>query len=65
MLLFFVAISLRSAWKNRWKTNDWIALLLYGVHSHFQQLPIFWGQMRFKANRRRGTRAALVEYKRP
>jgi len=65
MLLFFAAISLRSAWKNRWKTNDRVALLLYGVHSHFQQLPIFWGQMKFKANRRRGTRAALVEYKRP
>jgi cellulose synthase/poly-beta-1,6-N-acetylglucosamine synthase-like glycosyltransferase len=65
MLLFFAAISLRSAWKNRWKTNDRVALLLYGVHSHFQQLPIFWGQLKFKANRRRGTRAALVEYKRP
>ena len=64
MVVFFGVISFRSAWKNRWKTDDWVALMLFGVHSHFQQLPIFWGQMRYKANRRRGTRAALVEYKR-
>jgi glycosyltransferase involved in cell wall biosynthesis len=65
MIAFFGAISLRSALKNRWKTDDWVALLLFGVHSHFQQLPIFWGQMKFRWNRRRGTRAGLVEYKRP
>lgn len=64
MIGFFATISLRSALKFRWKTNDWVALLLYGVHSHFQQIPIFWGQLKFKANRRRGTRASLVEYKR-
>ena len=64
MIGFFATISLRSAVKHRWKTNDWVALLLYGVHSHFQQIPIFWGQLKFKANRRHGTRASLVEYKR-
>lgn len=64
MLLFFAAISLRSAWKSRWKTDDWVALLLFGVHSHFQQLPIFVGQRKFRAHKRRGTRQKLVEYKR-
>jgi glycosyltransferase involved in cell wall biosynthesis len=64
MIAFFAAISLRSALKNRWKTDDWVALLLFGIHSHFQQLPIFWGQLKYKWNRRRGTRQKLVEYKR-
>jgi hypothetical protein len=53
----------RTAWKARWKSKDNVALLLYGVHSHLQQIPIFVGQMQFWMNRRRGTRAGLVEYK--
>ena len=55
---------LRTAWKARWKSPDRLTLLLYGVHSQFQQIPIFVGQMEFFANRRRGKRAGLVEYKR-
>jgi len=65
IFLFFLAISLRSAWKARWKTNDTIALLLYGVHSHLQQIPIYCGQLQYKRNRRRGKRAQLLEYKQP
>lgn len=54
---------LRTAWKARWKsTNAW-TLLLYGVHSHLQQLPICVGQMRYAWNNRRGRRMGIVEYK--
>jgi cellulose synthase/poly-beta-1,6-N-acetylglucosamine synthase-like glycosyltransferase len=55
---------LRTAWKAGWKSRDWVAVLMYGVHSHFQQIPIFVGQMQFWLNRGRGKRAGLVEYKR-
>jgi glycosyltransferase involved in cell wall biosynthesis len=65
VLVFFVAISLRSALKNRWKTNDTLALVLFGMHSHLQQIPIFWGQRKYARNRRRGRREALLEYKQP
>lgn len=62
--LVLAALALRSAWKARWKSGDRGLLLLYGIHSHLQQIPIFAGQVQFWINRRRGLRAALVEYKR-
>ncbi len=58
-------LALRSAWKARWKSRSLAALLLYGVHSHLQQLPIYRGQLQYKWNRRRGKRAPLMEYKQP
>jgi glycosyltransferase involved in cell wall biosynthesis len=57
-------LALRTAWKARWKSRDRMAVLLYGLHSHFQQVPIFVGQMQYRWNRRRGVRGELVEYKR-
>ena len=54
---------LRTAWKARWKSGDALTLLLYGLHSHLQQVPIFVGQMHYWLNRRRGSLAGLVEYK--
>jgi cellulose synthase/poly-beta-1,6-N-acetylglucosamine synthase-like glycosyltransferase len=64
-VLILLALALRTSWKARWKTNDRVALTLYGVHSHLQQIPIFVGQVRFWMNRRRGRHAELVEYKQP
>ena len=54
---------LRSAWRARWKSKNVWTLLLYGVHSHLQQLPICVGQMRYAWNNRRGRRLGIVEYK--
>ncbi len=54
---------LRTAWKSRWKSRDVVTLLLYGVHSHLQQIPIFAGQRGFERDQRMGRRAGLVEYK--
>jgi cellulose synthase/poly-beta-1,6-N-acetylglucosamine synthase-like glycosyltransferase len=62
-ILCLLALAARTGWKARWKSNDWVALALYGVHSHLQQIPIFAGQLRFWINQRTGRRAALVEYK--
>ena len=55
----------RTAWKARWKSKDAGTLLLYGVHSHLQQIPIFAGQMRYRRDRREGRRSGLLEYKQP
>jgi hypothetical protein len=38
-------------------------LTLYGAHSHLQQIPIFFGQVQYWRNRRRGRRSGLLEYK--
>ena len=54
----------RTAYKARWKTSGSTTLLLYGVHSQLQQIPIFVGQLQFFVARRRGTQRGLVEYKR-
>jgi len=63
MLAVLCALALRTAWKARWKsTNAW-TLLLYGAHSHLQQVPICMGQMRYAWNHRRGRRIGIVEYK--
>jgi glycosyltransferase involved in cell wall biosynthesis len=65
VLLFFALIALRSAWKSRWKSNNVYTLLLYGIHSHLQQVPIYWGQLQYRRNRRKGKRVSLLEYKQP
>ncbi len=61
--LVFMALAARSAWKARWKSRDRVALLLYGIHSHLQQIPICLGQLQYRWNRRKGKRAMLLEYK--
>ena len=58
-----VALSLRSAWKARWKSDNVITLSLYGFHSHLQQFPICIGQLQYAFDRKRGNRRALIEYK--
>lgn len=60
---FFIAISIRSAWKCRWKSQSPFTLFLYGVHSHFQQIPIAFGQLSYYYLRWQGKRRGLIEYK--
>jgi glycosyltransferase involved in cell wall biosynthesis len=57
--LLLLALSARSAWQSRWKPAPWTTLLLYGLHSHLQQIPIFFGQLQYFFNRNK----ALMEYK--
>jgi glycosyltransferase involved in cell wall biosynthesis len=59
----FLAISLRSAWKARWKGGSAITLFLYGVHSQLQQIPICVGQLQYILDKRRGRQRNLIEYK--
>ncbi|WP_353572769.1 glycosyltransferase [Candidatus Albibeggiatoa sp. nov. BB20] len=60
---FFAAISIRSAWKCRWKSPNGLSLFLYGIHSHFQQIPITVGQLSYYYLRWQGKRRGLIEYK--
>lgn len=61
--LFIAALSLRSAWKARWKTNDLLGLVLYGLHSHVQQVPLYIGQLQYQRSQKKGIRRSLFEYK--
>ncbi len=58
VLVLFV-LSFRTSWQASWKPAPWTTLILYGFHSHFQQIPIFFGQIQFWQNRDK----ALMEYK--
>lgn len=60
-ILFILALSIRSAWAHRNKSNNWLTLLLYGFHSHLQQIPIAIGQIQFffKSDQQH----TLIEYK--
>lgn len=53
----------RTAWRARWKSDSPSTLLLYAAHSHLQQIPILWGQIRWHWMNRRGQRRTLIEYK--
>ncbi len=64
-LALLLVMSVRSAWKSRWKSQHLPALLLYGVHSHLQQIPICVGQIRYSLDQKRGNRRTLIEYKEP
>jgi hypothetical protein len=66
LLLWFtllLLLSLHSAWKARWKQASRWSLALYGVHSHFQQVPILVGQLQYELSKRQGKRQKLIEYK--
>jgi glycosyltransferase involved in cell wall biosynthesis len=58
-----LVLAVRSAWKVRWKSPDTFTRLLYGLHSHLQQVPVFIGQLQFDLSARRGRRRELIEYK--
>ncbi len=56
------ALVLRTARRWRRKSGDASTSLIYGLHSHLQQLPIFWGQLTYWSHRLRGRRRPLIEY---
>lgn len=64
-ITLLLVLSLRSAWKSRWKSRETGTLLLYGIHSHLQQIPICVGQITYAFDQRRGNKRALIEYKQP
>ncbi len=55
----------RTAWRARWKSANPGTLLTYALHSHLQQVPILWGQLARRRDRRRGRVRGLIEYKAP
>lgn len=62
-LALYAVLILRTAWKSRWKSRNGLTLLLYAVHSQFQHIPIFLGQMGYRRDKRRGEKRRLIEYK--
>jgi glycosyltransferase involved in cell wall biosynthesis len=63
VLSLLAALVLRTAAKTRWKSRSFLTRLLYGIHSHLQQIPIFAGQLQYWKDRRAGRVRGLIEYK--
>ena len=67
VLMVLALASLRTALKVRWKQRiaqcSSLRLLAYGVHSHLQHVPIFWGQLRYRVGIWQGRQSRLMEYK--
>ena len=59
----FLLLALRTAIRYGWKSDDPVTRLLYGIHSHLQQIPILCGQLSYWLNRWTGRRQRLIEYK--
>lgn len=59
----FATLVLRTALKTRWKAPQFTTRLLYGAHSHLQQIPILIGQFLFWRDQWMQRRRALIEYK--
>jgi hypothetical protein len=56
--------AVRSGSKARWKApGRALLLLLYGVHSHLQQIPILVGQLTYLRVRRSGGQGKRIQYK--
>lgn len=58
-----IALVVRTASRVRWKSDDWGTRVLYGLHSHVQQIPILVGQLKYAYFRRAGSQRGLIEYK--
>jgi glycosyltransferase involved in cell wall biosynthesis len=63
LVLSYIFLILRSAYKARWKSAPVLTLILYGIHSHFQQIPIAFGQLSYWYHRFRNQQQGLIEYK--
>jgi glycosyltransferase involved in cell wall biosynthesis len=57
------ALSVRTAIRTRWKCADLSTRLLYGLHSHLGQIPIWFGQLKYQLNSLSGRASELIEYK--
>jgi cellulose synthase/poly-beta-1,6-N-acetylglucosamine synthase-like glycosyltransferase len=62
-LAAFTALVLRTAWRARWKRASTGTLLLSGLHSQLQHVPILCGQLAFQRDRRAGRWRGLIDYK--
>ncbi len=62
-LLALAVLVARTAARQAWKTGSSFDLLVYAVHSHLQQLPVFVGQLQFWLRSRALAPRALIEYR--
>ncbi len=63
LVLGALGLILRTALRARRRRTSASTLILFAIHSHVQQVPIFLGQVRQWLNSRQCQKSALIEYK--
>ena len=63
VVAIFAALTLRTAIRGHWRKASFVTRLLHGLHSHFVQIPLLFGQIRYQLDRLRGRTMKLIEYK--
>lgn len=66
LLLFLIGaaiLALRTALKTHIRCSDWLTCILYGFHSQFQHIPLWFGQMAYWVDRLLGNKRSIIEYK--
>ena len=62
LIVAFILIA-RTAARSMGKVRSTKLLIAYSLHSHLQQIPILFGQIRYQRQRKSGRNAAIIEYK--
>ena len=57
------SLAVRTAIRSQWKRAPLSTRLLHGLHSHLIQIPLLFGQLRYRLDHFRGKSAELIEYK--
>ena len=60
---FVLILIARTAKRCAWKSDNALTCWMYAVHSHFQQIPILFGQIAWHWNALLGVRQKLIQYK--
>jgi glycosyltransferase involved in cell wall biosynthesis len=61
-LVFFSGLVIRTALKTR-TSHSWKTAILYGIHAHFQHIPMFFGQLFFWYDTNSKKKRSIIEYK--
>lgn len=62
-IVILALLSIRTAFRTRWKRVGFPTRLLHGLHSHLVQIPILFGQLTYFKNKLTGQIGPLLEYK--
>jgi len=63
LIALLAALALRTAIRSRWNKAPLGTRLLHGLHSHLVQIPLLFGQLRYRLDRLAGWNPELIEYK--
>lgn len=62
-IFFLFLLTSRTAVLARPKSDSWLDSVVYGIHAHFQHIPMFFGQLSYWKDCLQGKTRPIIEYK--